>query len=169
MYPDDAISVPITIADGGGTDCPTLLAASTTPRTLLSTYVSSKGDDSFTMSVGSVVIRDNLMNQTNNQQIFISYPFTNKAITCTRANNKPFQVQLTYVNYNVATDPPQEHIIIDGGATTEKITTDSSDFDIIHSFTFGEITSACLLIVVAAILSLRAVHAIFRKPVRYHK
>lgn len=111
-FPPDAITVISNIPASGGTTCPTLLAASPGPRTLLNAYISTDGANDATINIGSTTILQTLGNQVVRTDY--SFQFTNQAVTCTRANNKPFQFIITYVNYNIEATPPVTDVFITG-------------------------------------------------------
>jgi len=104
-FPYNTKTIIQSVPASGGIDCPILLPAVNAPYSLLSAYISNSGDDLATLSVGSEVILSTLQQRGIFQSNF-NYPFLNKSITCSRANNKPFQFIINYVEYDIMTTPP---------------------------------------------------------------
>lgn len=127
MFPNDAKTITISTPATGGTFCPDLLPAISTPRTLLQGIIISGGGDQAKIKIGI----DDYLNNNKNQVIDFQTPvvFTNEIVSCERANNKPFQFTITYVDYDLTRVKLYEYI--------ENETTEAS-FYLEKSFSYGD-------------------------------
>ena len=98
------------VPNSEGITCPILLPATNSPYSLLSAYISNSGDDLATIKIGDEIILSTLQ-QKGIFQTNLNLPFLNADITCTRANNKPFQFIINYVEYDIITTPPTTAIV----------------------------------------------------------
>ena len=53
--------------------------------------------------------------------------------------------------------------------TPEAITPTGASFQVVKSYTFGEMATICLLIAIAGLMVYNTVKGAFRKPITYHK
>jgi len=108
--PYDSLSVSYTVPAFNGTVCDDLLPAVSHDRTLLYASIITDGANDGSIFLGSFIYLSNL----RQNQVSVSYPyiFNNVAVGCTRANNKPFQFILVYVDYAVSVD--QSSVVVSG-------------------------------------------------------
>lgn len=139
MFPNDAKTISIFTPATGGTICPDLLSAVSTPRTLLQGKIITDGANVGQINIGT----DTYLDNQKNQVISLETPviFTDKVISCVRANNKPFQFTITYLDYDLTTQATNlviEHPIDPAG-----------DFVIQKTYTYGDITTILALGLIA--------------------
>jgi len=100
LFPNDTQSVFVETPDSGGTYCPNILNAADHERTLLYATIRTTGANAGKILAGSFVY---LNNQNNTiAETFAPYILpAGVALTCERANNKPFSFRVSYVDYNL--------------------------------------------------------------------
>jgi len=100
LFPNDTKSVFVETPDSGGTYCPNILDAADHERTLLYATISTTGANAGRILAGNFVY---LNNQNNTiAETFAPYILpAGVALTCQRANNKPFSFNVSYVDYNL--------------------------------------------------------------------
>jgi hypothetical protein len=136
MFPNDAKTKTIFTDASGGTFCPVILEASSEPRTLLQGVIITTG-----ANAGKIKIGDDTKIYLDNELqnfVFLNSPvkFQNEAIICERANNKPFQFTITYVDYDLTTQA--SNLVI------ENPTDPTGNFIVEKRYTYGDITSILL-------------------------
>jgi len=98
-FPNDTKTATTVVDASGGTNCPVILTATTTDRTILSAQISGGVNN------GAIKIDGNNYLVTSvNDFVSVEAPlvFNNKAVTCERANNKPFQFIVNYIDRDLS-------------------------------------------------------------------
>lgn len=162
MFPNNAITKTINVPDTGGTFCPELLSASENTRTLLQAVIITDGANQGKVKIGTNEYLDNLRN--NFIGLITPIEFTNQTITCERANNKPFQFTITYVNYSLSGGDSGV-----GGTGQQLIqnTETGTMFRINESFTYGEATIIIFLTIFTFCIIGKIVYNFIFKNVDY--
>jgi hypothetical protein len=153
MFPNDAKTISVFTPASEGTVCPVILEASSNARTLLQGVIITDG-----ANLGKIKIANDTETYLDNNRLeFVSLAspvkFQNKAIVCERANNKPFQFTITYLDYDLTTQAT--NLVIEHPTNPEQ------NFVVQKTYTYGDITTIFALGLIAFFLIFYVLKRIF--------